>query len=172
MLTKGFAATTLIFHPTYRSESTFRYLGRQDVNGRHAFVVAFAQTPAKAHIVGAFRQGQARLTTFSQGLAWVDSGTYQIIRLHTDLLMPLPELRLEREALNVEFSEVHFKHLQEGLWLPEQVTVTIDWNGKGLRNTHAYSDFKLFNVDASERIGKPQGSAGFSVGADKAPGKQ
>jgi tetratricopeptide (TPR) repeat protein len=172
MLTKGFAATTLIFHPTYRSESTFRYLGRQDVNGRHAFVVAFAQTPAKAHIVGAFRQGESRITTFSQGLAWVDSGTYQIIRLHTDLLMPLPELRLEKEALNVEFSEVRFKHLQEGVWLPEQVTVTIDWNGKELRNTHSYSDFSIFNVDASEKIGEPQGSASFSVGADKAPGKQ
>ena len=39
------------------------------------------------------------------------------------------------------------------LWLPEEVTVTLDWNGKVLRNTHEYSDFKIFNVDASEKIG-------------------
>jgi len=159
MLTAGFASTALIFHPTYRSESTFRYLGRQKTNGQDAFVVAFAQIPGKAHLIGDFRSGQTSLTTYSQGLAWIDAATYQIIRLHTDLLRPLPEIRLEKQALNINFNEVHFKHLKDAFWLPGQVTVTIDWNGKELRNTHEYSDFKLFNVEASEKIGNPKVSA-------------
>ena len=37
------------------------------------------------------------MTTFSQGLAWVDSESYEITRLRTDLLMPLPEVKLERD---------------------------------------------------------------------------
>lgn len=167
MLTKGFASTELIFHPTYRTESTFRYLGRQDINGRRTFVVAFAQIPGRAHLMGGFRQGGTSLTTLSQGLAWFDAATYQIIRLHTDLLMPLPELRLEREAMNINFNEVHFKHLNDAFWLPGQVTVTIDWNGRVLRNTHEYSDFKLFNVEATEKIGNPKGSAASSKGAEE-----
>lgn len=162
MLTKGFAATELFFHPLYRSESTFRYLGREKISGKDTFVVAFAQIPGKAHLNGNFRRGQTSVTTFSQGLAWIDAATYQILRLHTDLLTPVPDLQLDKETLNVDFNEVHFSHLKDVLWLPEQVTVTLDWNGKELRNTHQYSDFKVFNVDASEKIGKPKDSAASS----------
>jgi Tfp pilus assembly protein PilF len=159
MLTGGFTSAALIFHPTYRSESDFRYLGRQKINGQEMFVVAYAQIPGKAHLYGNFQAGQTSLPTYSQGLAWIDTSSYRIVRLHTDLLRPLPELRLKREAMNIDFDEVHFKHHPDTLWLPEQVTVTIDWNGKTLRNTHAYSDFKIFNVGSSERIGKPKVAA-------------
>ena len=35
------------------------------------------------------------------------------------------------------------------LWLPGQDTVTINGDGKMLRNTHAYSDSNIFNVDSA-----------------------
>ncbi len=122
-------------------------------------MVAYAQIPGKAHLVGNFQSGRTSMTTFTQGLAWIDAISYRIVRLHTDLLRPLPELRLKREAMNIDFSEVHFKKSQMALWLPAQVEVMIDWNGKVLRNTHAYSDFKIFNVDSSEKIGAPKAAA-------------
>ena len=43
----------------------------------------------------------------------------------------------------------------EGFWLPQQVTVTVDWNGKHLHNEHRYSEFKLFNVKATQKIRNP-----------------
>jgi len=159
MLTSGFASAELIFHPAYRSESTFRYLGRQNISGLNTFAVAFAQIPGKAHLYGSFQKGLTSETTFSQGLAWIDPTTYQIIRLHTDLLAPLPDFRLEKETLNIDFKEVHFSHLKEAFWLPGKVTLTLDWNGKLLRNQHEYSDFKIFNVATSEKIGNPKESA-------------
>jgi hypothetical protein len=88
----------------------------------------------------------------------MDSATYQITRLYTELLAPIPELRVEKESTNIDFSQVHFKQGKEAWWLPESVTVTLDWNGKILRNRHTYSDFRLFNVDASEKIGNPKGA--------------
>jgi tetratricopeptide (TPR) repeat protein len=154
MLTEGFTSTALIFHPQYRSESTFRYLGRQKVNGRNTYVVAYAQIPGKAHFTTDFRQGATSRTLFSQGVAWIDAATYQIIRLHTDLLAPLPEVLLEKETVNIDFNEVPFKSLKEPLWLPGNVTVAIDWNGKQLRNQHAYSDFEIFQVGTSQKVGK------------------
>lgn len=158
MLTNGFTSAALIFHPKYRSESTFRYLGQQRVNGRNTFVVAFAQIPANSHLTGTFQNGDQSSITFTQGLAWMDSATYQITRLYTELLAPIPELRVEKESTNIDFSQVHFKQGKEAWWLPESVTVTLDWNGKILRNRHTYSDFRLFNVDASEKIGNPKGA--------------
>ena len=159
MLTEGFASAALIFHPAHRSESTFRYLGRQSFNGRETFVLAFAQIPGRARFVGDFQQNNKSVVTLWQGLAWIDTASYRVLRLHKELLAPVPQLRLGSEATDIEFNSVRFNNLKEPLWLPMAVTVTVNWNGKVLRNRHVYSHFKLFKVDASEKIGKPNGVA-------------
>jgi len=156
MVTSGFASASLVFHPVYQSETTFRYLGRQKVNGRDAHVVAFAQHPGQSHVYGLFRDGQNEIATFVQGLAWVDSQNYQILRLRTDLIKPLPSVELWRQTTEIDFSEVHFKSIPEGFWLPQEVAVTVDWQGRVLRNDHEYSDFKVFNVDSTQKLGKPK----------------
>jgi Tfp pilus assembly protein PilF len=165
MLTSGFASASLLFHPTYQSQAAFRYLGRQKVNGRDTYVIAFAQQPAKARLNGAFKSGQISMTTLSQGLAWVDSESYEITRLRTDLLMPLSEVKLERATTEIAFGPVHFKGIGKEFSVPRQVTVTVDWNGRHLRNEHRYSEFKLFNVEATDKPGKPKELGETSHGA-------
>jgi hypothetical protein len=165
MLTSGFASASLLFHPTYQSQATFRYLGRQKVNGRGTYVIAFAQQPAKARLIGAFKLNGISTTTFSQGLAWVDSESYEITRLRTDLLMPLPEIRLERVTTEIAYGPVHFKGIGKEFSVPQQVTVTVDWNGKHLQNEHRYSEFRLFNVEATDKPGKPKELGETSSGA-------
>jgi hypothetical protein len=165
MLTSGFASASLLFHPIYQPQAAFRYLGRQKVNGRDTHVIAFAQQPGKARFCGTFKIDGTDRTTFSQGLAWVDSESYEITRLRTDLLVPLSEVNLERETTEIALGEVHFKGIAEGFWLPQQVTVTVDWNGRHLRNEHHYSEFKLFHVEATEKIKKPKELGETSHGA-------
>jgi len=156
MLTSGFASASLLFHPAYQSQAVFRYLGWQKVNGRNTYVIAFAQQPGKARVYGIFKFRETRMMTFSQGLAWVDGKSYEILRLRTDLLAPLSEVKLERETTEIAFGDVQFKSIGKGFSLPRHVTVTVDWKGKHLQNEHRYSDFKLFNVEARERPGKPK----------------
>jgi hypothetical protein len=156
MLTSGFASASLIFHPLYQAESTFKYLGQQKVDGRNAYVIAYAQQPQKARLYGLFKMGSNSMPTFSQGLAWVDAEKYEILRMRTDLLRPLPDVRLDKETTDIDFSENHFKSIAEGFWLPRAVTVSVSWNGKTLCNRHEYSDFKLFNVGATQKVGKPK----------------
>jgi hypothetical protein len=165
MLTSGFTSVSLRFHPAYQSESSFRYLGRQKIFGRVTHVMAFAQRPEKAKLLGAFNLATMSATTFVQGLAWVDAETFQILRLRTDLLEPLPEVRLERETTEIEYGKVAFHHLHKALWLPRQVTVTVVWNGKHMRNQHRYSNFRLFNVEITQKIGKPGRTAQTSAPA-------
>ena len=156
MLTSGFASAALVFHPWYQRQADFRYLGRQKLNDRDAYVIAFAQQPAKARLNGTFKSGSLSLTTFSQGLAWIDPSTHQIVRLRSDLLKPLLEVNLERQTTEISYGEVHFKGISAGFWVPQQVVVAVDWNGKHLRNEHRYSEFRVFNVDAIEKRGKPK----------------
>jgi len=172
MLTAGFISAPLVFHPAYQSGSSFRLLGRQKVNGRNTFVVAYAQEPAKSRLSGNFQRGIDVSTTYSQGLAWIDSESYQIIRLTTDLLRPLPLVRLEKITTEIDFSEVQFKQPAQKFWLPDAVTVTLDWNGRVYRNRHAYSGFLVSNVDSTQKIGKPKGAENTTeVTGDPAPDK-
>ncbi len=150
MLTSGFTSAALYFHPFYRGEAQFRYLGRQKSDGREYYVVAFAQYPGKARVAGGFRVNGVAKSTYFQGLAWIDAGNYEIVRLRQDLLTPLPEIRLERQTTEIDFGAVRFKNFTEEFWLPQRVSVAVDWGGKRLRNEHRYSKFELFNVSAKE----------------------
>lgn len=156
MLTSGFVSAPLIFHPAYQRGSSFRLLGRQKIKGRDTFVIAYAQEPAKTRFSGRFMMGSEGTTTYTQGIAWIDAESYQITRISTDLLTPLPQVKLLKETTEINFNEVHFKRPPLAFWLPDVVTVTLDWNGKILRNQHAYSDFLLSNVDSTQRIKNPK----------------
>lgn len=172
MLTSGFASASLIFHPLYQSDSNFKYLGWERVGGRDTYVIAYAQRPESSRINGIFKMGPTSMPTFSQGLAWIDAETYQIVRMRTDLLKPLSEVRLEKETTEIDFNQTHFKSVAGEFWLPREVKVSVDWNGHTLRNLHDYSDFKLFSVGAREKVSKP-GEGGQASKQDKpGPGKE
>ncbi len=156
MLTAGFVSAPLVFYPPYQAGSTFRLLGRQKLNGRNTFVIAYAQQPAKARNYGSFQQGSDVTVIYSQGMAWIDAENYQIVRLTTDLLRPAPLVKLNKVTTEIGFSEVQFKKPSRKFWLPNDVMVTLDWNGSNLRNRHAYSDFLVFNVDSSQKITDPK----------------
>ncbi|HTH54384.1 MAG TPA: hypothetical protein VL495_10555, partial [Edaphobacter sp.] len=92
----GFAALWMIFAPGNRSESTFRYLGTQKIDGRATEVIAFAQIPDKVRKPSLLDTGAGTIPLLYQGFAWIDAENFHILRLRTDLRAPLPELNLKR----------------------------------------------------------------------------
>jgi len=152
MLTKGFASASLLFHPSYQSGATFRYLGTQPVKGRECYVVAFAQKPEKAQMVERFNSNGEAVLVLHQGLAWIDKETYKITRLRTDLLKPQSQIRLLRETTEITYDPVDFKQAGQVAWLPSEVNVTVQWWGRTFRNVHTYSDFKLFNTEVKDTV--------------------
>jgi len=152
MLSSGFATTSLLFHPAYQSGCAFRYLGRQDSSGHGAYVVAFAQLPDKAKMIERFSTAADSVLILFQGLAWIDAENYKIIRLRTDLLQPQSKIRLQRQTTEISYDPVQFKQVASAMWLPSQVAVTVQWQGKTYRNMHKYSDFKLFNTDVKDKV--------------------
>ena len=170
MLTSGFTSAALYFHPFYRGDAQFRYLGRQKSDGREYYVVAFAQYPGKARIAGAFLVNRAPKSMYFQGLAWIDTRNYEIVRLRQDLLAPLPEIRLERQTTEIDFAAVRFRKFTEEFWLPQRVSVAVDWSGKRLRNEHRYSNFELFNVSATENENQRRTQAAPASKVETGPG--
>ncbi len=156
LLTQGFASTSMIFHSRFQSDSRFRYLGRQVMDKRETEVVAFAQKPTARE--GATFVASGKVTILlAQGVAWIDPANYQIIRLRTGLLVPHGEIKLRREDTDIRFGEVSFKEAAAPLWLPRRIVVEIEWQGVTSRNTHLYSDFKLFSVETEQKQKAPEG---------------
>jgi tetratricopeptide (TPR) repeat protein len=158
MLTSGFISAPLIFHPIYQNENSFRFVGYQKLGGRNTIVIAYAQIPERCRLSGRFQVGNKMKETFKQGLAWIDAENYQIIRLTSELLQPLPQIGLEKLKTQIDFDEVRLNQALQKFWLPVQVVVTAKWNGRVLRNTHSYSDFRLFDVETSQKINRPKDS--------------
>ncbi len=151
MKTEGFASSSLYFHPLYQSKATFRYLGRQMIEGQETIVLAFAQRPDTGPVLARFEAGTRSVPILHQGIAWVDPATYRIVRMRTDLLKIPHEIELERLTTEVQFDSVRFKMSPTEVWVPRDVAVTVLWKGKLLRNRHHYSEYRLFDVKTRER---------------------
>jgi hypothetical protein len=119
-------------------------------------VVAFAQRPATARNTGVLSVGPNSINTLVQGVGWIDSTSYQIRRLRTDLLAPSPELGVERETTTIQYGAVYFKGMPQVHWLPIQVEVIVIWQNTTMHNDHTYSHFRLFNVDSQHRVSPPK----------------
>ena len=151
MLTSGFATASLLLHPSYQSGATFRLLGKQVLAGHQCYAVAFAQIPAKAQMIERFDANKETVLVLFQVMAWIDTATYKIVRLRSDLLAPQPKIRLQRQTTEITYLPVQFKQIAAAMWLPSEVAVTVEWGGRTFRNSHTYSRFRVFNIEMKDR---------------------
>lgn len=147
-LSQGFASMWLRFYPSNRSESTFRYLGQQKMDGHHTLVVAFAQKPGSVRLPAEVRLADKSLPIYYQGIAWVDASDFRIVRLRTDLLSPVTDLPLTQLTAEVEFADTQATGFASRLWLPREVMVTSQVNRLTFQDKHKYSNYRSFQAHA------------------------
>jgi hypothetical protein len=155
MVTVGFVAMSVHFHPEYQTDSRFRYLGREPMEKQDTYVVAFAQRPTVARQVESVRFFGRGGIVFTQGVAWIDPVSFRIVRLRTDLQRPELNVGLLKETTQVLYSEVSFTQSGKMLWLPREVTVTGQLGRYSFHNQHRYSDYRLFKVEVEQKEAKP-----------------
>jgi hypothetical protein len=174
LITSGFAVSSIFFHPSHQHGSRFRYLGKRKGAGA-AYVIAFSQRPEAGDCIGTFKMEDPRtaaelyprvpvetitrlvqgIPLMYQGLADVDPSTFQIVRLRTGLLAPLPEIGLTVQDTETTFAGVPLGAASQPVWLPRGVAVRLNWRGQSYRNFHGYSDYRLFTVETHETKGRP-----------------
>ena len=143
---QGFANMWIYFDPLNQPESSFRYLGQQKISGHDTLVLAFSQKPESVRSPAMFDFGDKTLPIFMQGVAWVDASNFKIVRLRTDLLLPVEGLDMRQLTADIEFAQTLIAELKLPLWLPRQVSVTWNLNGQIIREKHHYSDYRLFRT--------------------------
>ena len=140
----GFATMWLFFFPGNLHESHFRYLGQQSIGSRKTDVLAFAQNPENVGLGAVIESGFGRCSTPLQGVAWIDQSTFQIVRMQTDLLSPVPYIQLNQLRSILTYGPVKIAGLKLLLWLPSDVETTWQTAFHVGRESHRYSHYRLF----------------------------
>jgi tetratricopeptide (TPR) repeat protein len=158
MATMGLPALVLIFHPYGAANYDMQCEGLAHWNGVLAWQVHFRQRPDKPIRDRAYRFGGSgrAYPVALKGRAWIAADSYQIVRLETDLVAPLPEIRLFADHTAIEYSAVHFQKQNVDMWLPSTAEIFYDLKGRRIHRRHSFSSYMLFSVDDKQRISAPK----------------
>jgi len=105
--------------------------------------------------MSALELGNTEYTLLLKGSAWIDRKNYQIVHMETDLLRPIPDIKLKMLHQSVDYGPVTFAGGAATLWLPQTAEVTADFRGKRLAERHIYSKFQIFSVNTQEKLKLP-----------------
>ncbi|HTQ96998.1 MAG TPA: tetratricopeptide repeat protein, partial [Candidatus Acidoferrum sp.] len=158
IVTNGLPALVLIFHPYYAPNYEMTCEGLSRANGGLAWQVHFRQIPGKPNELKTYQIG-VHGPTYSVGLkgrAWISADTFQIIRMETDIVAPVPQIKLLAEHTLIEYGPVNFKQDNENLWLPQSAEVYFAWRGRQVHRRHSFSNYMLFGVNEQQRIATPK----------------
>ena len=158
VVTNGLPAMVVIFHPYYAGNYEMTCEGLARWNGGLAWQVHFRQRKDKPNTIRSYRsglQGQGNPVAL-KGRAWIAADNYQVVRLETDMVAPMPQIRLAAEHINIEYAPVRFRHGELEMWLPASVEVYSDWKGHRTHRQHRFSNYLLFSVDDKQKIYAPK----------------
>lgn len=162
IVTSGLPALALVFYPSYATNYDMVCEGLARTNRGLAWQIHFRQQPGKTNGIKSYQFGmngpnyQVRL----KGRAWFSAETYQILRMESNLVAPIPEIHLLADDTVIEYGPVNFRQADTTLWLPESAEVYFAWLGKRIHRRHEFSNYFLFGIDDQQKIGAPKAGTG------------
>jgi len=156
----GSAAFALIFHPQKIVNFEFHCEGRTDLHGISAWHLRFEENPDPRKSFHQIRIHSSVYQLRFKGRAWIAPDDYQVLRLQTDLVAPIPQIELQMEHLDIAYAPVEFGRPRFRVWLPESASMEIDYRGHRYQRVHRFSHFQLFLVVTQQTVKEPNPGPG------------
>lgn len=156
--TTGLPALVLIFHPYNTPNFKMTCEGLTRSHGVPAWQIYFRQRADKPNTIRTYQIGSQGPTypAALKGRAWISADNFQIVRLETELVGPLPQIRLVADRAAIEYGPVHFQSRNLDMWLPQAAEVFYDWRGRRSHRRHSFKNYLLFSVDDKQQISAPK----------------
>jgi hypothetical protein len=147
----------MIFHPNYAPNFDMDCEGLTQSNGVPAWQIHFRQRSDRPNTLRSYQQGAqgSSYPVAMKGRAWLAADTFQLLRLETDLLAPMPTVQLFSDHTVVEYSAVRFRDSPTELWLPRSAEVFFHWKNLRVHRRHVFDNYLLFSTDATQKITVP-----------------
>ncbi len=153
--TRGVPALALVFHPDFRSDYEMTCAGQGELRGRTAWIVNFKQKDHRPSRLRLYRIDSMVYPVSLEGRAWIDTETFQVVRLETDMIHPMPEIQLLRDYIRVDYKPVQFQGAKAVLWLPSAADMYFDFRHERYHRQENLSRYRLFSVGATQEISQP-----------------
>jgi hypothetical protein len=154
--TSGLAVLAIAFHPLFRDDFEMRCEGLGDWNGQAAWLVHFQQWEQKPSRLRTYVVNGNNYPVRLKGRAWIGADNLQIIHLETDLVRPIPEIRLLTEHTSVSYGPVQFKRSGTDLWLPKSAELYVHFDKRRFHRSESFDHFMLFATDATDKATLPK----------------
>jgi hypothetical protein len=155
--TRGLPSVALIFHPDERDDFQMVCEGLGDWHGEATWLVRFQQREDRPRRVQSYKIGTDFYPISLKGRAWISADGFHLVHLESDLISPMPEIRLLGEHLTIDYAPQLFQKKSVQLWLPKNAEIYFDFRGHHYFRQHSLDHFMLFSVEAEEKP-KEQGA--------------
>jgi tetratricopeptide (TPR) repeat protein len=152
----GFTSLALVFHPDMRDNFQMICEGLGDWHGQATWLVHFQQRDDRPSRIHAYKIGANVYAVNLKGRAWISADKFQIVRVESEMVSPMPKIRLLSEHQIVEYGPVHFQKKNADLWLPKSADLYFDFQRRRYFRRHSFDHFMLFGVDSEEKHAAPK----------------
>jgi hypothetical protein len=169
--TNGLPALALIFHPNNVGNFEMSCEGLSRMSGGLTWQIHFRQRPDKPNTMREYKIGQdgPAYPVAMRGRAWIAADSYQILRMETDMVAPVPQIRLLTDHTVVEYGPVRFRKGNVEMWLPHSAELYSDWKGRRMHRRLSFTNYLLFSVDEKQNIAPPKEQTASQPKVDSGP---
>ena len=153
LVTSGFASLLLVAHPMYESSYTFETDGKETLGGVSYERIRFKPVPGTSSPASLRLRGKNYPLPLS-GTMWIDPQSGGIVKLEATVDSGLSDVGLAGMHSEVYFALHQFHGQGQTEWVPESATIDVQTPHQHWRNLHHFTDYKRFNVNVHEEIGK------------------
>jgi len=151
--TQGLPALMFVFHRRYQQDYDFECEGLGNWDGSPAWVVYFRQRSDRPRENLRYVVDNRAYDVAIEGRAWIAPETFQLLRMESDVLNPVPKIRLTEEHEVIVYKPVTFRERNVRIWLPASADLYFYFRRHLYHRIQAFSSYVLFSVSATEKIG-------------------
>jgi tetratricopeptide (TPR) repeat protein len=149
--TRGLPTLALVFHPKTRTDYDMVCEGLGQWQRQATWLVHFRQREDRPRRIKAYQIGQVLYPVALKGRAWISAESYQIVRIESELVKAIPEIKLLSDHETVEYGAVPFAKKNTTLWLPKVADLYFDFRHRHYYRRHSFDHFMLFAVDSTDQ---------------------
>jgi hypothetical protein len=153
LVTTGFASLLLVVHPMYEASFTFEDAGSESIGGVTYAKIRFVPVPGGSSPASLRLRGKNYPLPLS-GTLWIEPQSGAIVKLEAIVDSSLSDMGLAGMRSEVHYALHTFHDPEASVWIAESAVIDVDTPRQHWRNQHKFSDYKRFNVNVHEELGK------------------
>jgi tetratricopeptide (TPR) repeat protein len=152
IVTAGFPALALVFHPSLRGNYDMTCEGLGEWQGQATWLMHFRQRDDRPSRMQMFKDGPTAYAVNLKGRAWIAADTFQVVRIESELVNPMKQIQFMAQHSITEYAPVHFQKRNVDIWLPKSAEVYLDLRRHRYYRRHSFDHYMLFSVDSEQKV--------------------